>query len=242
MKLLYPDGEMTDEEAYELIDFAAESRKRVKDQLYVIDETFKAEPAVFEYENLKKDTLVKVETLENLCNPGFSTNFGDERGGDTDKAYAQKDSQVKDTKKEEPQLSSKYVEVRENQMGVSYKSLFADYMRSAKKMTIIDPYVRAIFQIDNLVDLIRTFVESAKETEGLQIELHTNETDEKLPALIDNLDQIQDDLAKYGIEFTYAFDADHDRSINLDNGWRFILSRGLDIFEKFDRFSLSNQR
>jgi ATP-dependent Lon protease len=115
-------------------------------------------------------------------------------------------------------------------------------MRSAKKMTIVDPYIRATFQIDNLVDLIRTFVESAKETEGLQIELHTYESDEKLPALIDNLDQIQDDLAKYGIEFTYAFDADHDRSINLDNGWRFILSRGIDIFEKFDRFSLSNQR
>ena len=115
-------------------------------------------------------------------------------------------------------------------------------MRSAKKMTIIDPYIRVTFQIDNLVDLIRTFVESAKETEGLQIELHTYESNEKLPALIDNLDQIQDDLTKYGIEFTYAFDAVHDRSINLDNGWRFILSRGIDIFEKFDRFSLSNHR
>ena len=51
MKLLYPDGRMTDQEAYELIDFAAESRKRVKDQLYVIDETFKAEPAHFKYIN-----------------------------------------------------------------------------------------------------------------------------------------------------------------------------------------------
>ena len=46
VKLLYPDGKMTDKEAYELVDFAAESRKRVKDQLYVIDETFKAEPAL----------------------------------------------------------------------------------------------------------------------------------------------------------------------------------------------------
>ena len=45
MKLLYPDGKMTDTEAFELVDFAAESRKRVKDQLYVIDETFKAEPS-----------------------------------------------------------------------------------------------------------------------------------------------------------------------------------------------------
>ena len=115
-------------------------------------------------------------------------------------------------------------------------------MRTAKKMTIIDPYIRAVFQIDNLVDLIRTFIESTTELEGLEIELHTYETDEKRPNLIDNLDQIQDDLARYNIEFTYAFDADHDRCIKLDNGWRMVLSRGIDIFEKFDRFSLSNQR
>lgn len=40
MKLIYPDGKITDEEAKEIIDFAAEGRKRVKDQLYVIDSTF----------------------------------------------------------------------------------------------------------------------------------------------------------------------------------------------------------
>ena len=45
IKLLYPDGNYTDEEALEIIEFAAEGRKRVKDQLYLIDETFKAEPA-----------------------------------------------------------------------------------------------------------------------------------------------------------------------------------------------------
>ena len=60
MKLLYPDGKMTDEEAFELIDFAAECRKRVKDQLYVVDETFKAEPAVFKYINLKTGMEIKV--------------------------------------------------------------------------------------------------------------------------------------------------------------------------------------
>ena len=31
------------------LNFAAEGRKRVKDQLYVIDETFMAEPAKFKY-------------------------------------------------------------------------------------------------------------------------------------------------------------------------------------------------
>lgn len=242
MKLIYPNDVFTDEEAYEIINFAAEGRKRVKDQLYKIDETFKAEPAIFEYENLKKNVVVKVETLENLCNPELITDFAVDSRQDSNQPVSESTVNNVENKEKEPQLSSKYVEIRENQMGVSYKSLFGDYMRSAKKMTIIDPYIRATFQVDNLVDLVRTFVESTKETEGLEVELHTYETDEKLPALIDNLDQLQDDLARYGVEFTYSFDADHDRSISLDNGWRFILSRGIDIFEKFDRFSLSNQR
>lgn len=235
IKLLYPNEVFTDAEAYEIINLAAEGRKRVKDQLYKIDETFRNEPALFKYDNLKTGETVSVETLELLCNPEITVD-------DIDTNPQQTTLESSAASKQEPKLSSKHIDVRENQMGISYKSLFGDYMRTAKKMTIIDPYVRAVFQIDNLVDLIRTFVESTKENEGLQIELHTNETDEKLPALIDNLDQIKDDLAKYNIEFSYAFDADHDRCIKLDNGWRMVLSRGIDIFEKFDRFSLSNQR
>lgn len=242
IKLLYPNGVFTEEEAYEIIDYAAECRKRVKDQIYIIDETFVEQGiAQFEY-NKPNGQKVIVETLERLENPDILIRFGKDEEPETNDCNESKEMQVSATPQKEPKLSSKFIEIRENQRGVSYKSLFGDYMRSATKMTIVDPYIRATFQIDNLVDLIRTFVESAKETEGLQIELHTYETDEKLPVLIDNLDQIQDDLVKYGIDFSYAFDADHDRSITLDNGWRFILSRGIDIFEKFDRFSLSNQR
>ena len=67
-KILYPDGNITSEEASELVDFMAESRKRVKDQLYIIDETFRAEPASFKYLNLKNGNEVFVETLENISN------------------------------------------------------------------------------------------------------------------------------------------------------------------------------
>jgi ATP-dependent Lon protease len=53
---------------------------------------------------------------------------------------------------------------------------------------------------------------------------------------------LKDELAAVGIEFNYFFDADHDRNIVLDNGWKITLSRGLDIFEKFGRFSLGSVR
>ena len=69
IKLLYPDGVYTEEDAIEIIDFAAEARKRVKDQLYIIDETFRAEPAKFQYTRLSNGKLVKIETLENISNP-----------------------------------------------------------------------------------------------------------------------------------------------------------------------------
>ena len=58
----------------------------------------------------------------------------------------------------------------------------------------------------------------------------------------DTFDDLAAELENYGVEFTYAFDADHDRFIKLDNGWKILLSRGLDIFDKYSRFSMSNKR
>jgi ATP-dependent Lon protease len=40
-------------------------------------------------------------------------------------------------------------------------------------------------------------------------------------------------LEALGINFTYKFDDFiHDRSITMDNGWKIILGRGLDIWTK----------
>lgn len=45
--------------------------------------------------------------------------------------------------------------------------------------------------------------------------------------------QIADTLEPLGIFFTYEFDENiHDRSILLDNGWKIVLGRGLDLFQK----------
>jgi len=40
-------------------------------------------------------------------------------------------------------------------------------------------------------------------------------------------------LESMGINFTYEFDEYiHDRSIEMDNGWKIVLGRGLDIYQK----------
>ena len=243
IKLLYPDGNYTDEEALEIIEFAAEGRKRVKDQLYIIDETFQAEPAKFEYELLRTGDVVKVKTLEEIENPvkPEAAAVSDEDA----EPYVNKGDDEPTEKAPRPRivrLREGMTEVRMNQKGVTYRTLFGDYLKTAHRINIVDPYIRAPFQIDNLLELIQTIREVSDNPEELVIHVSTQNDDDKVPEMIDVFDGLKDELQGYGVEFSYDFKADHDRWIELDNGWKIVLSRGLDIYEKFDRFSLGNIR
>ena len=64
VKLIYPNQILKDAEIIELLDFCIEGRKRVKDQLYIIDETFKAEVVEFKYRLLSNGEEFSIETLE----------------------------------------------------------------------------------------------------------------------------------------------------------------------------------
>lgn len=230
IKLLYPDMRMTDEEAKEILDFAAEARKRVKDQLYIIDPTFRAEPAKFEYVWVKTGETVKVETLEGIeCELKRP-------------AESESESTVKDNHEPRPRIKplvAKTVMVRENQSGVTYRDLFGDYLRTAKEITLVDPFIRQPYQIDNLVDFIQMIRDVTSVTDGLKIHLSTqNDDDAKTAEVIDSFTDIADELQTLGIEFSFDFKADHDRFIDTDTRWHITLGRGLDIYEKFPRFSL----
>ncbi|MCS2813907.1 BREX system Lon protease-like protein BrxL [Bacteroides ovatus] len=258
MKLLYPDGKMTDQEAYELVDFAAESRKRVKDQLYVIDETFKAEPAHFKYINLRTGIEMNVETLEKVSNPfiiPINSTTGTATGELTDadaqplneeisgKCSVEEGTTAGQTAKR-PRihiLQEKSMTFRMGQTGVSYEKLFASYMANANEITVEDPYIRAPWQIKNFMEFALMLI-NTRPVDDLKLNLITNEEDDKLPELIDRLDDIKDDLATYGIDFEYKFRDFHDRCIKTDTGWTISLGRGLDMFEKYNTFSIASSR
>lgn len=252
LKILYPDGKMTDEEAFELVEFAAESRKRVKDQLYIIDETFRAEPASFKYLNLKNGTEVYVETLENISN-GITTsaipvnNVLDDADVIPINEEGETESQLEPSEKEKTKrnriavLQEKSLSFRMGQTGTSYEKLFAAYLEKANEITIEDPYIRAPWQIRNFVEFATMLVDT-RPVDDLKLTLITNEEDEKLPDLIDRLDDIKDDLTGYGIEFEYKFRDFHDRCIKTDTGWTITLGRGLDIFEKYNPYSVAASR
>ena len=252
VKLLYPDGKMTDKEAYELVDFAAESRKRVKDQLYVIDETFRADPAIFKYTNVKTGAEVMVETLECLSYPGTRPVI---EGTSEESAPIQVTETTSPETAEElaaeqgakpkrpriPILREQNLSFRSGQMGVTYESLFAPYMRDAKEIVIEDPYIRTSWQVRNLAEFITMLVET-RPVDDLKIILYTYEDEDKAPELIDKLDDLQDDLVNYGITFEYNFRDFHDRCIKTDTGWTIVLGRGLDIYEKYSPYSVASAR
>lgn len=252
MKLIYPDGKMTDEEAYELVDFAAECRKRVKDQLYVIDETFKAEPARFKYINLKTGIEMNVETLEEVSNPFKSpVSFSKEENADsqqineeTSENHSNGENVSANHGIRRPRISvlqEKSMTFRMGQTGVSYEKLFASYMANANEITVEDPYIRAPWQIKNFMEFALMLI-NTRPVDDLKLNLITNEEEDKIPELIDRLDDIKDDLATYGINFEYKFRDFHDRCIKTDTGWTISLGRGLDMFEKYNTFSIASSR
>lgn len=241
MKLIYPDGKMTEEEAYELIDFAAEGRKRVKDQLYTIDETFKAEPAKFVYQKVKTGEEVAVETLEKIS-LGMTTGaismeeptpFSSEIA-----SSATAEESLPEKRPRIPLLTERSRSFRLGQTGVTYRDLFADYLHDANEITVEDPYIRAPWQIKNFVDFC-TMLINTRTVEDLKLHLVTNEEETKVPDLIDRLDDIKDDLALSGILFDYKIRDFHDRIIKTDTGWTIMMGRGLDIYEKYSPFSVA---
>ncbi|MEP4076999.1 BREX system Lon protease-like protein BrxL [Haloferula sp.] len=69
MKILYPHQECSDEEMEEILSFAMECRKRVKDHIIRIDETF--EPKAFDFVKRAGGAVQVVKTAEEIDNPAF---------------------------------------------------------------------------------------------------------------------------------------------------------------------------
>lgn len=232
MKLIYPDGKATPAEIEELLRFAIEGRKRVKDQILRIDTTMAA--VNFGYSD-KTGTWHGVTTLEEDEYPDYYQARAPRTDGAASTAEA-------DTADKEPttavqpagELFEGHREFQENQRGVSYEALLMPYLRGASDITIVDPYIRLPHQGRNLVDLLALLAASKDPADEITVTLVTKEVRgeyEQQHLLM--LKDIQDSAATAGIQFTVTWDGSiHDRSIRTDHGWKLLLGRGLDIFQK----------
>lgn len=249
MKLIYPGGEATQEEIEELLRFAVEGRKRVKDQILRIDSTMAA--VNFGYSD-KTGTWRSVTTLEEDEYPDYYQARRHETEHETaslaEPAPALEEDAVAVPSVTEvaAPLFEGHREFQENQRGVSYETLLMPYLRGATDITIVDPYIRLPHQGRNLVDLLALLAAAKDPADEIAVTLVTKEDrGEYAQQHLLMLKDIQDSAATAGIQFAVNWDETiHDRSIRTEHGWKLLLGRGLDIFQKGSgsQFDLGSRR
>ena len=222
-KVIYPNGGIPLEDAKELMDFAIECRKRVKEQLRKMDETF--EKVDFSYSIKDNDDTIEVKTLEEI-----------EFGNDKEQVTEISEVIQRESTTEVP-LTSLLQEgqkiIRDNQSGISYDNLFGSYLLDATKIKIIDPYIRLPYQLRNFMEFVRLVSEKKEPLQEIELHLVTANSEDYIEGVKEKFDQITYSLESMGINFTYEFDEFiHDRSIDMNNGWKIVLGRGLDIYQK----------
>jgi ATP-dependent Lon protease len=257
MKIIHPNGKATAEEIGELLEFAMECRRRVREQILRIDDTFKAND--FAYKPLAGGAAVTVLTPEERQYPQFAGNRPATAQSQPAEPEPSEPDMTADVSQQpapvetdaapvpafsappvKPLLQERHLVVPENAKGWSYRRLFGDYLVGATQITVVDPYIRAFHQIRNMVEFLRMVNELTPEGDEVAVHLITateSESKEKLEKQMENLGQVQDSFAETATPFSFEFSASpnfHARSIRTDTGWKITLDRGLDIFQWFE--------
>jgi len=244
MKILFPSKNATVEEIKWLLKFAIEGRKRVKDQLLRIDETFV--PVNFSFTDHEGNQTV-VKTLEEGLHPDIyysrgaadgdsGLDNGSESSDETLTGTTPAAGEIPNPRPETPSPKDGHFEILENQRGISYDNLFAAHLMGAKKIVITDPYIRKFHQARNLSEFLET-ISKIKTDENITVELVTVADDLKPDEQTDFLNQIKVHCYSIGIMFAYQYEEPssvHARHIITDHGWKITLDRGLDVFQHYD--------
>ena len=255
MKILYPHGEATNAEVEDVLRTAIEGRKRVKDQLLRIDATY---PAVrFAYLGVDGQERL-VSTLEEDEYPNqyhrrtatevsaadLSLADGVSHNETATQAPARAPSNQIPV---EPVLKEQHLVFHENQRGLSFDKLFGPYLVSAKRIIITDPSLHMLHQLRNLMELMETVSKLQGAGDEVAVHVVTVEDEFSGERQTESLQKIAEACASVGIHFTWAYDTSgskHDRGITTDTGWKIVLDRGLDVFQRFelnDDFSFANR-
>lgn len=239
LKILFPDKAPSEEEFYTFcVNPALELRQRVRDELCKLDReyvpmTFRSKiPDEFQRSHrlvfyIEEGVLADAAPLVSQ-EPLVPT---DEEEAEVLQFFGEEMEKPLANTDQPTTLTVKTIHIREGETGYSYQNLFGPYLAGAKKIVVVDPYVRLEYQIRNFVAFAGILDTSAG---PLELKLVTTSEDANQEKVLEQkFTEIKASLALHGIHFAFEFDpVIHDRKIWADNGWRIYPGRGLDIFQK----------
>jgi len=256
MKILHPHGGAAADEIEELLAFSMECRRRVREHILRIDDTFK--PNDFVFRRKAAGTLKTVITPEEIQYPEFTRKQGSQVEGEAseaEKVFSENHAtdqlplaggagQASVGKVETlPSPEARHLVIPENSKGWSYRRLFADHLRGARKITVRDPYVRLFHQVRNFMELLELVHDLVPDGDEAEVQLFTQSDMDTCVKQDENLKQLEQSFAGSRVAFSWDLDHNpnfHARSITTDHGWKITIDRGLDIFQRFENgpFSL----
>jgi ATP-dependent Lon protease len=239
LKIIHPDADPTEEEFEEILEYAIEGRRRVKEQMNKMKDDDEYSRIDLSYINsLGVEKIVYCQESKRFLQGEVSNLETIAEIASNDKSALEgilpsKDEVIveKIVKKTSPaDPVEKHLKIHYGDIGYSYEVIFKDYFIGAESIIIQDPYVRQKHQISNFLKLAELIV---KIGDCKKIHLFTASDDiEQQRENKYAFDQIADSLYENEIDFTFEFsETIHDRQIEASNGWRIVMGRGLDYFQ-----------
>jgi len=135
-------------------------------------------------------------------------------------------------------LKERHLTIQYNWYGISYDSMFGAYLLGVNKITVTDPGIHRLYQIQNFIDLLDTVLWHKPKEKEVAVHLITTEDQLKGELQRIHFEKIKVSFGTVGIDSTWEFDETgtiHTRHIVTDLGWNILLERGLDIFQQYEK-------
>ncbi|MDC1370271.1 BREX system Lon protease-like protein BrxL [Flavobacteriales bacterium] len=230
LKIIHPSGEPSEDEFNDIVSYAIEGRRRVKEQMNKRkpDDEFAAINLSF----FKEDGTEQIVYCPESKSSKASQNPRKEEltlipEAESEHIIEEVTESIKDI---EVELKEKHVKIHYGDVGYSYETVFGSYLKGVDKIVIEDPYIRQNHQISNFVKFCELAV---KIGDVQQIKLITSSDDAyQEEQNKQSFEQLANSLYENDVELEVEFsNTIHDRQILLSTGWRIILGRGIDYYQ-----------
>ena len=240
LKILHPNAPPTDEEFFEYVEYAVESRRRIKEQMNKRkpDDEFALIDLSY-FDSTGREIIVhcpETQGISATLQPNrrqLSENDDYELDNTLiEEIPEQVDQGISSTSREpEVNLKELHYSISYGDTGHTYGTIVGPYLQNAKALVIEDPYIRTQHQIVNFVRFCETVV---KNSSVQRIDLVTSYDENTDMALLEEkMSELKQSLIEIDVLLEVKINKVlHDREIRIDNGWTVKIGRGLDFYQR----------